>query len=734
MKVNPIGILKSLVCVLLLTSCTTLPTAQPGDEPQHAEVPPQPVTRSAPVAQQSPEAANVVASPPLRPLATDAVDSDARPNIRIGTGVFVAQTAADREAAEFPAGDVTLNFESASLREFIGVIFEDIMKENYLIDPTVKGVVTLHTTRPVGRDAVLPILESVLEQNAAALVRDQGVYKVIPIAGAEGEAKSPVVGRRPLRSGAGYGVQIVPLAHVAARDIADILKPFVPKGSAVRVDPARNLLILSGPRYRLDQILETIEIFDVDWLKGMSFGLFPLQYADAATLAGELQQVIGTEGESPFAGTIRLLPVARLNAVLVISHQPRHLAEVRKLIEQFDWGSEASPGQRLYVYYLENGKADSIAGVLQELYGQTTDSTLDSTAGAGASVFRSATELTKPVTLTGMGGADVDVPQLATPAEAADTSVAIESRGPVNIIADPDNNAILVMASPGDYRAIEAAIRKLDIPPRQVLINATIAEVTLSGGLDHGVRWFLDNNNGELGFNSPLPGGAGGDGLTLALFNGAGDVRFFFDLLATESGVKFLSAPQVLVRDNQSATIRVGDQIPVTVRSSQSTLNPDSPLVTEVQFRDTGTLLTVTPRINAGGQVTLEVNLEVSLPGTEPAIGGGGNVAIAQRSIDSVVTVQSGQTVVMGGLIRESSNDSTSGIPGLMSVPVVGNLFSSKSKDSNRTELLVTINPVVVEDQHAAQAVTRELRSRMQKAASLLEPAPEPTPEPPPEP
>jgi general secretion pathway protein D len=405
---------------------------------------------------------------------------------------------------------------------------------------------------------------------------------------------------------------------------------------------------------------------------------------------------------------------------------------VRKLIEQFDWGSEASPGQRLYVYYIENGKADNIAGVLQELYGQTGDGAQDSTDGAagfGTGVFRSARELTTPLPQTGMGGAAGDAQQSAadTAPVAADTSVAVESRGPVTIIADPDNNAILVMASPGDYRAIEAAIRKLDIPPRQVLINATIAEVTLSNGLDHGVRWFLDNNDGELGFNSPLPGGAGGEGLTLALFNGAGDVRFFFDLLATESGVKFLSAPQVLVRDNQTATIRVGDQIPVTVRSSSSTINPDSPLVSEVQYRDTGTLLTVTPHINAGGQVTLEVSQEVSLPGTEPAIGGGGNVSIAQRSIDSTVTVQSGQTVVMGGLIREVNTDSTTGIPVLMNVPMLGNLFSSKSKDSNRTELLVTISPVVVEDQHAAQAITRELRNRMQEAASLLEnPSPPP--------
>jgi general secretion pathway protein D len=169
------------------------------------------------------------------------------------------------------------------------------------------------------------------------------------------------------------------------------------------------------------------------------------------------------------------------------------------------------------------------------------------------------------------------------------------------IIADQDNNAILVMATPQDYHAIEATIRRLDISPRQVLIEATIAEVTLSNGLAYGVRWFLENEDWELGFNAPVPGGASGEGLAFAFFDDSSDLTAFFDVLATQSDVKFLSTPQVMVLDNQTANIRVGDQIPVTTRSSQSTTNPDAPIVTEVQFRDTGTLLTVTPRINAGG-------------------------------------------------------------------------------------------------------------------------------------
>ena len=297
-------------------------------------------------------------------------------------------------------------------------------------------------------------------------------------------------------------------------------------------------------------------------------------------------------------------------------------------------------------------------------------------------------------------------------------------QGAVMIRADQRNNSILVLASLADYRSVEAAIRKLDTAPRQVLIEATIAEVQLSDNLSYGVRWFFEWGLGSYGietaFRTPLPGGAGGEGLTLALFNSDDEVRAFFDILDTESNVKLLSAPQVLVIDNQTANIRVGDQIPVVTRAAQGTSDPDAPVVTEVQYRDTGTLLSVTPRINAGGLVTLEISQEVSTPGNAPAVGGGGNVPISQRTIDSTVMVQSGQTVVLGGLIRENTSNSKSGIPGLMNLPLLGTLFSNTNEDVSRTELIVTVTPRVVENPQAAYQVTEELRRRV-KAATAVE-------------
>jgi len=634
----------------------------------------------------------------------------------LGTGDFVQAARGPERAVHAGEDGVTLNFEKTQLHEFLRVIFDTILKQNYIVDPSVIGTVTLHTTRPITMAAVLPTVESVLQLNNAAVVYDDGVYRIIPLASAPFAARSPSVGRYSSGREVGYGFQVVPLQFASATEIEKILTPFLTDGSTLRVDAARNVLILGGPRFRLEELLATVRTFDVDWLKGMSFAMFRLEYADALTMVEELEQIVGTGSETPLAGIVRLLPVERLNAVLVITHRPDHVGSIRSLIEQFDIGVEGSGGRRLFVYEIENGKAENIASSLQQIFG-SSDVEEPATGQRGLSadsVFRSASSLSRAVPQPGATSAG----QVQAPGAAdGDGGVAAEQQGNIKVIADTDNNSILVLASQEDYRSIEAAIRQLDIAPRQVLIEATIAEVSLSDNLNYGVRWFLENSDWELGFNSPVPTGASGEGLAFAFFDQDSSVRAFFDVLSANSSVKFLSTPQVMVLDNQTATIRVGDQIPVTTRSSQSTSNPDAPIVTEVQFRDTGTLLTVTPRINAGGQVTLEISQEVSLPGSTPAVGGGGNVSIAQRTINSSVTVQSGQTVVLGGLILETTSEGRTGIPVLQNIPLLGNLFGNTTEDVFRTELIITVKPLVIRNSSEMREVTEDLRRQISRAS-----------------
>ena len=654
--------------------------------------------------------------------------------MREGTGVFLNKDAAARQGTKQPAkGDVTLNFEGVDLREVVKVVFEEILRENYVIDPKVQGTVTIHTTYPVTSEAVLPILDTILQMNGAVLVRNGSLYKVLPEADVKSLALKPSTGATTGKLKAGQGVQIVPLQFISAKEMKKILESFSNAGEQIRVDEGRNLLILAGSYQKIRNLLQTVEIFDVDWLRGMSFGLIPLKHTDAQTITEELGHILGKES-SPLADLIKLIPVQRLNAVMVISQQPRYISEARRLITQFDQGSDKSPERRLYVYHLKHGKAENIATILQNIFGSEATATVSSGGGLGSDPL-SRSNVRSP-TSSGLdlksSNADKDsklaktAPAAATAAtDASLTGTTVSGSGsteqPATIIADQDNNAILIMASPTDYQKIKSTIARLDISPKQVLIEATIAEVVLSDNLSYGVRWFFEGKTGggrvfEGGFDAPLPDVIGGEGFSLGIFGSNDQMKLFFDILDTESSVKFLSAPQIMVIDNQTATFRVGDQIPIVTRSSQSTIDPDSPIVSEVQYRDTGTLLQVTPRINEGGMVTLEISQEVSNPGAKAAVGGGGNVAISQRTIESTVVVHDGQSVVLGGLIRERLEDSEGGIPGLRSLPVVGNLFGSTTKDTSRTELIVTLTPKVVRNPREAYEISQELRERIKEA------------------
>jgi general secretion pathway protein D len=651
--------------------------------------------------------------------------------VKEGSGVFLKQQGA--ASSKQPAkGDITLNFEGVDLREVLKVIFEEILRENYLIDEKVQGVVTIHTTYPVSTESVLPILETILQMNGAALVRNGALYKIVPLAELKEATLRPNVGRGGDLLKAGQGVQIVPLRYISAKEMKKILDTFASSNEQVHADTGRNLLILTGSYQKINNLLQTVEMFDVDWLSGMSFGLIPIKYADAKTLTDEVNNILGEGDNSPLNGVMRLIPVQRLNAIMVISQQPQYINEARKLISQFDQGSDKSPDRRLYVYHLKNGKAENIATILQSIFGnQVSSSTSSSQNGNKDPLARSNVRQPtssgislKSSNADSQSNLTKEQPALGTASPVVATSGGSDSGSsdmPATIIADPDNNAILIMASPKDYNKIKSTIARLDVSPKQVLIEATIAEVVLSDNLSYGVRWFFNGTGGngrpyQGGLGAPLPSEIGGDGFSLGIFNTAGELKAFFDILETESTVKFLSAPQIMVIDNQTATFRVGDQIPIVTRSSQSTTDPNAPIVSEVQYRDTGTLLKVTPRINDGGMVTLEISQEVSNPGATPAIGGGGNVSISQRTIDSTVIVHDGQSIVLGGLIRENTTNSKGGIPGLMNLPVVGNLFGSTTKDVSRTELIVTLTPKVVRNPHEAYEISQELREKIREA------------------
>jgi general secretion pathway protein D len=653
-------------------------------------------------------------------------DTDERMRLYPGTGILVREPTTPANYTQ-GGGNITLNFEGADLREVIRTVMGDILKENYIIDPRVGGTITLRTARPIPKAAALHTLEEVLRMNGTVIVREaDGVFRIVPFALAGKGNVTPQIGApgKPLPNG--YSIQLVPLKFIGVADMSRILEPLAGEPSTVRADPLRNMLILAGTQLQIQHMLETIDMFDVDWISGMSVGLFTLKNIDAKTVMAELEKLLGDKNLGPLAGALRVIPIERLNALLVVTPQPRYLEEARKWVERIDRSGTGSGGQRLYVYPMQNGKAEQLATLLNDVFSR------QKTAGKSTPAAQIAPGLkASEVKSTDNAAAK---PAAAAPAAAA-ISVNIGESGvsvpqDVRVIADKDNNALLILASPADYENIEAALKKLDVAPRQVLIEATIAEITLKDELKYGLEWYFTNGAREQG---KLDVGAAGiaqlvPGFSYSWVSAAGDIGAVLNALARDTKLKIISSPHITVADNQTAKIQVGDKVP-TISQTQTVEGTSNGIINSVQYVETGVLLNVKPHINAGGLVNLEIQQEVSnaIP-TETS--GIDSPTIQKRAAQSVVTVQSGQTLVLAGLINETKSRSSEGLPLLSSIPIIGGLFGVEGHIDNRTELIVLITPRVLKNTLDASAITDEYRKRLtgledlMKSTGLQRPAP----------
>lgn len=718
--VRPLLLLPGLLA-LLLAGCAGLPTEGASE----GEVDVTESVREALETNRTQAAESGVAEPV--PLAETSGPDRVAARLYPGSGELF-----DRERAAQPVevleetGEYVLNFEGASLREVAEMILGDMLDRNVLIDPGVEGRVTLQTTRPLPESALLSVLEELLRINGATLIESEGMVRVTPRRGALRGQLTP----RTEATGAGLNVRIVPLEFIGASEMATILEPFLDEQSLVRVDTTRNLLMLAGTRRELAQWQETIDIFDVDWLEGMSVGLYTLQNADAVDLAGELDELINADGESPLAGLFRIIPVQRLNAVMVVTPQPKYLEDAEQWVQRLDRTRDMQSA-RLHVYRMQHRRATEVADVLGQVFDTETASTgapregggaPDSGLAPGAEPARIGTDGART---TSSADSDTDDAGTSTAAFGGGTSLgegdasnaaAAGLSGEARIVADEGNNSLLVYASTRDYQILEQALRQLDIPARQVLVDASIIEVTLRDELRFGVQWFLQNSfsdyEGEGIFGDGDPLSRTFPGFNYSLVDSAGQVRLVLSALAEDSLVNVLSSPSVMVLDNHSASIRVGDQVPVRTSETTSVVTDNPVTVSNIQFRDTGVNLQVTPRVNAGGKVTLDVLQEVN-DVSQTTTSGIDSPTIQQRLIESSVAVQSGETIVLGGLIREQTTDDQAGVPGLRRLPVLGPLFSTNVQSSRRTELLVLLTPRVAEDSADARAITREFRERM---------------------
>lgn len=656
-------------------------------------------------------------------------------------------------------GAVSMRFEQAPITEVLHAVLGDLLKIDYSIVAPLKGEITLHTQSPVPRDQMLTIIESLLLANGIVMVADSGGrYRVGPTELLKGATPLP---RRIDSNVPGYSSVIVPLQNIGASEMADILRPVASPDAFVRVDLLRNLLVLAGTRAQIDGWLEIVSVFDVDLMKGMSIGLFPLENASVKDVESTLRSLFasgeasgakpaaGAPGASktdeassvtavrlagPFGGLVRVLAIERLNALLVITPRSQYLEQARGWIEKIDRPMDSDGEPQLYVYAVQNGSAQHLANLLNGLYAPQPSSTTQGATGVapGLGVTTQGTGALTGLAGTGTTGSGMGLGTLAattgrtTQQGGAQPSVTQVSLGKdVRVVADNQNNALLIHAPKRDYKRIESALRQLDVAPNQVLIEASIVEVTLTDETKYGLQWYFEGGLGNGGWkgtgvlSTSSTGAISGaqQGFTYSVTNPLGAIRAVLNTMADKQLVNVISSPSVMVLDNQTASIQVGTQQPIR---SSTTITDGGVTSSSIQYKDTGVLLTVTPSVNSGSLVTMQISQAVSDVG---AIDGAtGQRAFRQRQIVSKVAVRSGETVVLGGLIRDNKGNGRQGIPLLQDIPVLGALFSTTTLAKDRTELLVMITPRILRNEQDVREVGSEFRSKMRDVKALLRP------------
>ena len=774
----------SLLVLILLGQLAACASNPPSDQVALA-------SPALPAAVEAPQPAPILPAPaepaPLAP-ASDA-DAQREPILIRGNDRLLAPGKTGG-AVQGPAS--SFKFENAPVGEVVHVMLRDLLKVDYVVHPPLNGTITLVTRGNVSADKAMLLLESALQLNGIVMARDaRGTYHV----GTPESLRGIVAAPRLADGGTlapGYGAVVIPLQYLGAPEMANILRPMVSADAIVRVDPVRNILVMRGTRVEAEGWLDMVNTFDVNLLRGMSVGVFPLKHTSPAEVQAALRLLSGGAagaavpaaaappaprpgqgaasqaaapsqpdaaiganalGEgSPLFGALRVMPIERINAVLVVTPRAAYLDEARYWIEQFDRPNLNSAEPQLFVYKVQNGSADHLAELLNGIYGEQTQAFSGAsgvapglgTAGANtnvntsfASQFGTSRNQQRSFGTTagsgspfgtssgfglgaggGLGGAArTQTTQQGAP-QGPGVVTSVLGQG-VRVMADRINNTLLIHAKPAEFERISTTLKRLDIQRAQVLIEASIVEVTLGDGLEYGLQWAFHGGVGDgrsgtglLGTAARATVPASSSAFTYTLRNAAGNISAVLSALASKSLIKVMSSPSLMVLDNHSAAIQVGSQQPVNTGTTISgTGNFTS---TNIQYKDTGVMLGVTPSVSAGDLVTLDIDQIVTDLGPDSTSGAtAGFPTFVQRQINSKVAVRSGETLVLGGLIKDASSSRKAGLPFLSAIPVLGALFGQHRDSAERTELLVILTPRVLRSDEDARAVSRELRERM---------------------
>jgi len=620
-----------------------------------------------------------------------------------------------------PAGQgVVFKFDNADLYEVIRT-FAEVLKISYVIDPRVKGTVNIHTSGAISNEDIHPIFLSILRMNGATIVKKESIYEIVPFS--EGK-RLPVIPDEKKRSADDqFVIEIIKPNFIPITELDKVIKPFLSDEKEIILFPQNNMIIIADLASNVRKLRDIMGLLDIDIFSSMSIRIYPLFNSDVNDMAKDLGAIFssfGISSKEARGGGITFTPITRSNSLLVVSSMPGILEKVESWIKELDKSPSEESKVLVNVYYVQNAKAKDLAEVLKQVYVKTKEAPRPSQPAPTPAP-------TPPRTPTTPTTKPTPTPPAPTPAREQSAGIV---EGDINIVVDEQNNALVIRAMYRDYRAILDTIQKLDIFPKQVLIDVFLAEVALDDAVRYGIEWskFIDTYGTTtqeliIGGTPPsvIPDVTGG--LRYTVTDVAGRFTAAISAAALDNRLRVISSPHILASNNKEAKIQIGQEQPIL--TSTYTGTGDSDVITgTIEYKDIGIILTVTPRISDAGMTTLDIQIEDS-KADETQIGNESNLltvpVFRKKTAKTTISVAEGQMIVIGGLISDSKNVGKRGVPFLSKIPVIGGLFGTQSYINAKSETILLMTPHIISDQTKAKTVTDEFQNKLKMIRKELE-------------
>ncbi len=619
---------------------------------------------------------------------------------------------------------IILNFDNAALMDVINTV-SSITKENFIISPGLDARITIHSSGRIPSSEVMSVFESILEVNNMTLVRSGQFYKIVagavvkqkPIEVKKGKDSEAVLPEdKPI-------TQIIPVEYVPVAELTALFQPMISQFGSIVPNPRNNLLIINDMSSNIKRILLILKEVDIDAFQNSRMFFYQPKYSDVKTIADDLTAIVNALNLGREGGIVTV-PIERINSLIIFSSSTSMLETIKQWIQKLD--EDIATGQNIFVYPVQNVKAETIANILKTVYlGE---------AGAAPKTTTPARTVTQPG----------QTPQRPQPGQPVSTAKAEGTK--VEIVTFEPTNSLVILAPPGVYRDIVDTIKKLDIYPQEVLIEVMIAEVTLDRTEQFGVQWSVLNDvqiGGEdftgvgqgtsgqttrpplpLGLDTPLSAittDLKASGFAYLLFK-PDKLLALLHALASSGKVDILSSPRLLVRNQEEASIDVGSEIPTATSSTTAAAatTTTSTLTQNIEYKTIGIKLKIKPTINSEKIVVLDIEQEVSDQLSNVTVGQFSYPSFSTRKTKTSIIVPDEQSIVIGGIMKEKKDKNYQGVPLLSAIPLLGNLFRYTVDTKSKTELIVMLTPHVISNRIEADVLTTEFLGKLKEVKDFL--------------